>query len=106
MGSIMIDGKTYEGNCVSIRDGVVSIDGKVQDGKVQGVVEVKVISGKIERLDTDASVSCGEVGGNIAAGGSVRVFGHVAGNVAAGGSVQASGRLGGAISAGGSVNIG
>ena len=102
---ITIDGRTFSGNNVTIRNGIVTIDGVRQDGSVNGVVEVRVAEGSLVSLETDASVTCGSVGGNVSAGGSVRAH-NIAGAVSAGGSVSASGRLGGSISAGGSVRIG
>ena len=105
MSTIIIDGKVFTGNSVSIRNGVVVVDGKVQDGSVSGVVEVRVTEGVLGTLETDASVSCGDVNGDVTAGGSVRCA-NISGSIHAGGSVSTSGRAGGAISAGGSVRIG
>ena len=104
MGTIHIDGRTFIGNSISIRNGVVTIDGVAQGGTVNGVVEIK-IDGSVDRIETDASVTCGSVGRDVSAGGSVKC-GNVAGNVSAGGSVSATGHLGKSISAGGSVRIG
>lgn len=103
MGTITVNGKSYVGNNISIRNGVVVIDGKLQDGTVSGVVEV-MVSGELVSLETDASVTCEEVKGNVSAGGSVSC-GAVGGTVNAGGSVTA-GRVGGGITAGGSVRAG
>lgn len=103
MGTITINGKSFTGHNITIRDGIVVIDGRVQSGVMTGVVEVRV-SGELVSLETDASVTCEEVKGNVSAGGSVSC-GAVGGTVNAGGSVTA-GRVGGGITAGGSVRAG
>lgn len=105
MASFTIDGKVFSGRSITIRNGIVTIDGVVQDGTLHGQVEIKVTEGIIERLEADGSVTCGEVRGNVSAGGSVHCE-NVCGNVSAGGSVSASGHLGKSISAGGSVRVG
>lgn len=102
---IIIDGKVFHGNNVTIRNGTVIIDGKMQDGTVQGVVEIRIVEGVLGKLETDASVTCGEVRGDVSAGGSVTCA-NVGGAISAGGSVRASGRAGGTINAGGSVRVG
>lgn len=107
MNRISINGRVFLGaSSIVIRGDTVIIDEQRQDGTVSGVVEVRVIEGVIERLETDASVTCGEVRGSVSAGGSVQVSGDVGGAVNAGGSVRAGGKLGAAINAGGSVRIG
>lgn len=103
MGRIVIDGRTFEGNSISIRNGHVVIDGVAQDGQLSGVVEVRIVEGVLGKLECDASVTCGEVRGDISAGGSVRC-GNVSGSVSAGGSVTCA-NAGANISAGGSVRI-
>lgn len=103
---IIIDGREFVGaRSVTIRNGTVTVDGQAQDGALSGVVEIKV-EGVLERLETDASVTCRDVHGSISAGGSVSTTGNIDGNVSAGGSVKAGGRIAGAINAGGSVRIG
>ncbi len=102
MNRITINGVTYEGvRSVSVVNGVVTIDGKCQDSAVSGVVEVRVLDGVLGELRTDASVTCGEVRGNVHARGSVKCDG-VGGSVSAGGSVRCA-SVGGSIDAGGSV---
>lgn len=103
MATIIIDGKVFSGNNLTIRNGVVIIDGKSQDGTVSGVVEIKVTEGTIGKLETDASVTCNDVGGDVSAGGSVSCR-NIAGGVMAGGSVTAS-NVGRNIQAGGSVSV-
>jgi hypothetical protein len=105
MATVMIDGKRFEGDNISIRDGRVIIDGKPHDGEVQGVVEIKIIEGVLGRLETDAAVTCGDVRGDVAAGGSV-TCNNVGGAIKCGGSVNAKGHAGGTIQAGGSVRVG
>lgn len=105
MNRITINGVTYAGaGSVSIINGVVTIDGKRQDGSVSGVVEIRVLEGTIGELRTDAAVNCGEVRGNVHAGGSVNCDG-VGGSVNAGGSVNCD-AVRGPVNAGGSVRHG
>lgn len=104
MNTVNINGRIYNGNNISIRDGVVSIDGVIQkDQDVRGAVEIRVLSGMVARLDTDLSVNCNDVG-VVNAGGSVNCD-DVAGNVSAGGSVNCD-DVGGSVTAGGSVRKG
>lgn len=99
---ITINGRTYSGDNVSIINGVVMIDGVVQDGdKLAGVVKI-VVEGVLGSLRTDASVVCEDVHGDVSAGGSANVNGDIGGNVAAGGSINC-GNIRGAVSAGGSI---
>lgn len=101
---ITINGKTYHGRNVSVINGAVIIDGQVQDGTVNGVVELRV-TGDLCNLLTDASVSLnGSVSGDVKAAGSVNC-GNVSGNVRAGGSVCCD-AVSGNVSAGGSVSHG
>lgn len=100
---IVIDGVTFQGNRITVRNGTVTVDGKVQDGTLSGVIEVRVVDGVLGRLDCDASVVCGEVRGDVSAGGSVQAD-AVGGNVSAGGSVQCD-DVGGSVNAGGSVSM-
>jgi hypothetical protein len=101
MPTINIDGRSFAGRSVSIVNGVVTIDGKRQDGTVSGVVEIKITEGVLDMLRCDGSVSCGEVLGNVTAGGSINCNG-VGGNVMAGGSVNCD-AVSGSVSAGGGV---
>lgn len=104
MAKIIIDGRTFAGNNISIRNGVVTIDGVKQDGSLTGVVEIRVVEGVLGQLETDASVSCGMVNGHVRAGGSVSC-GDVGGSASAGGSISC-GDVTGSVSSGGSVNMG
>jgi len=104
MATINIDGRTFSGNSISIVGGVVKVDGKVQDGVLSGVVEIRIVEGVLGNLTTDSSVVCGAVQGNVAAGGSVTAE-RVSGNISAGGSVDCV-VAGKAINAGGSVRVG
>lgn len=101
MATIIIDGRRFTGNSVSIVNGRVIIDGKPQDGALNGVVEIKITEGVLGHLTCDAAISCGKVEGNVTAGGSVSCD-DVAGSVQAGGSVSC-GKIGGSVLAGGSV---
>lgn len=120
MARITIDGHSIVGNNITIRNGVVTVDGSVVGRDATNpIVEVRVLEGCIENIQSDASVTCQDVGGNVDAGGSVRCgnvggsvdaggsaqVGNVQGNVDAGGSVSAS-SVTGRVDAGGSVRIG
>jgi hypothetical protein len=107
MGTININGVVYEGNNVSIVNGVVKIDGVIQTGEhlEKKIAEIRVIDGTIGALRTDASVYCQDVTGNIDAGGSVTVQGSVGGEIDAGGSIKC-GDVTGNVDAGGSVTCG
>lgn len=106
MNSVTINGKTYTGlKSISVRNNTVIIDGKkVDHGKVEnGILEVHV-TGVLEHLEADGSVTCENVHGDVQSGGSVHA-GDVGGTVQSGGSVHC-GRVGGSIMAGGSVSHG
>ena len=87
MTTVTINGKTYQGNNITINNGNVVIDGRQEDGQLNGVVEIRITEGNLDSLTTDASVNCGHVTGTVTAGGSVNC-GSVGGNVSAGGSVR------------------
>lgn len=101
---ISINGKTIiiDGNAsnVSIANGTVTVNGKAVASDLSGIVEVKW-EGPLATLTSDASVTCGDVQGNVRAAGSVSA-GNVAGSINAGGSIQC-GTVGGNVNAGGSV---
>ena len=100
-GTITINGVTYTGNNISMRNGKVTIDGVEQDQKISGVVEVRV-SGTLASLDCDSSVTCNDVHGSVNVGGSITCA-DVSGSVNAGGSIKCR-EVGGNASAGGSIN--
>lgn len=104
MATVTIDGRMFSGHRVAIINGKVMIDGVAQDGSLTGVVEIRIIEGVLQELNTDAAVSCGEVRGSVRAGGSVNCDG-VGGNVSAGGSVNC-GDVRGNVVAGGSIRHG
>lgn len=104
MASFTIGGRTYSGSSVTIIAGRVTVDGVVQDASLAGIVEIRVTEGILGELHTDASVSCGQVQGNVTAGGTVSCD-DVGGCVAAGGSVSC-GDVRGSVKAGGSVVYG
>lgn len=101
MAKITIDGRTFEGDCVSIINGTVVIDGASQGGTLNGDVRLEIV-GTLTNLKTDASVNMtGQIKGDVEAGGSVRCD-DVGGNVNCGGSVSCD-DVGGDVTAGGSV---
>ena len=103
MAKVTINGKIYVGDDISIVNGVVTIDGARQDN-VSGIVKIQITEGVLRMLKTDASVECGDVNGNVDAGGSV-ACGKVGGTVDAGGSVVVNGWVGGDVDAGGSIVV-
>lgn len=87
---ISIGKKTFNfgsGKNIQIRNGVVTIDGKVQDAALGEIAVLKIVEGTIQNLDTDASVNCRNIAGDVRAGGSVNCD-DIKGSVTAGGSVQ------------------
>lgn len=106
MNSVTINGKTYSGSkSVVVKNSQVYVDGKkVDHGTVEnGILEVKV-TGVLESLEADGSVTCDDVHGTVQAGGSVTCD-NVGGTVQAGGSVTCD-NVAGSIMAGGSVRHG
>ena len=106
MNSVTINGKTYSGSrSVVVKNNVVYVDGnKVDHGTTEkGILEVHV-TGVLENLEADGSVTCDDVQGTVQAGGSVTCD-NVGGTVQAGGSVTCD-NVAGSIMAGGSVNHG
>lgn len=102
--AIIIDGKVFAGNSISIRNGRVTIDGKLQDGEVNGVVEVRITEGDPVSVSSDAGIHCGDVKGDVRAGMEVNC-GTVGGNVNAGMSINC-GDVSGNINAGMGVSMG
>lgn len=99
---ISINGAIYEveGSNVSVRNGVVYVDGVTVHSGLSDSVHV-IWRGDLASLQSDGSVTCGSVEGDVIAGGSVNCH-NVSGNVGAHGSVKA-GKCGGNIIAKGSV---
>lgn len=103
MNRISIGGRIFESiSNVQIFKDTLTVNGQRVEGTLSGVVEIRVLDGKIENLSCDASVNCGAVEGDVRAGGSVNAD-SVGGNVHAGGSVHCD-AVGGNVAAGGSVN--
>ncbi|ALS22117.1 hypothetical protein [Paenibacillus naphthalenovorans] len=104
MNTIIINGQRFNtsGNNISVTNNQVIVDGKVVQGNLSGIVEVKfegdlaslkcngsaTVNGNVfGSVNAGGSVDCGDVGKNIDAGGSV-TCGFVGGNIDAGGSVR------------------
>ena len=83
MGTIIINGKRYDGNSATIRDGKVVIDGKAQDAELHGDVELHAAEGVSGGVQSVASVRCGEVRGDSAVGASVTAGTRVGGAIRA-----------------------
>jgi len=71
MGTIIINGKLFAGNDVTIRDGKVFIDGKPQAAELGSGIDVEVTDRGGERARCVASVTSGG-----ARGGAIRVAAH------------------------------
>jgi hypothetical protein len=105
MNKITINGVTITGDSVMLVGGRVIVDGVEQPGEpLSGRVTMVVVEGRLGNLQTDASVTCGPVEGDVSAGGSVN-SGDIGGNVSAGGSIRCGG-IGGNVNAGGSIRHG
>lgn len=87
VGTITINGQTFSGNNIQLKDGRLIIDGEDIGTDGSRVLEIHVY-GDVENVTSDKSVS---------------VTGRVLNNVEAGGSVSAS-DIGGDVKANGSVN--
>lgn len=80
-GTVNINGDVYQGQNISIRDGVVTVDGEVLNKYSQQKIEVS-IQGRVEHISTtsgDVNV-VGDVGGIHTTSGDVDCH-HVIGNV-------------------------
>lgn len=106
VGRVTINGVSFFGDNIQVAGRNVIINGEVvmSVDKAESKLIVHVEEGVINSLRADGSVYCGEVTGNVDAGGSVDVKGTVGGSIDAGGSVNVVGNTGN-IDAGGSVNV-
>ena len=104
MAHIKINGNTIiiegNGSNVSVRNGQVTVNGKPVGPRMENVMRIEW-DGPLANLESDASVTCGDVKGDVRAGGTVQAQ-DVGGNVQAGGVVQC-GDVRGSVSAGGTV---
>jgi hypothetical protein len=98
MGTVNINGKRFVGNNITIRNGKVVIDGKAQDVVLDSDVEARLVEGDFESAECVASVICGEVQVDVAAGGWVPGE-NVGGSIRAGVSMSARGRAGSTVHA-------
>lgn len=102
MNTVIINGVKHVGTNIAVRNNVVIIDGKQVDSGMNSILSIKV-EGTLARLETDCSVNCDDIAGDVVAGGSVNCD-DVGGNVSAGGSVICE-RVGGNV-IGGSIRHG
>lgn len=91
VNKITINGITFEvkGNHVSVRNGVLYVDGIAVTSGLSGDVHI-IWDGDLAQLDAGGSVNCHDVHGNLNVGGAVRCN-NISGSVTAGGSVKTSG---------------
>lgn len=98
-GRIVIDGREFQGNNVTISNGKVTVDGVVQDGELVGDINVTV-HGDVQSLENhtgnvtaqnvgeistgSGDVKCGNVGGSIRTGSGDVECGAVSGNIRTG----------------------
>jgi hypothetical protein len=101
--TVVVNGKKYEveGSNISIINNKIYSDGKLVNKEEINANSI-IIEGNVENIETDLSVSCNNVKGDIKAGGSINCD-NVGGNVTAGGSVNCD-KVKGNINAKGSVN--
>lgn len=102
--AIVINGRGFSGNNISIINGRVTIDGKSQEEAVNGVVEVRITEGTPVSVTSDAAIHCNDVAGNVRAGMEVNC-GEVGGSVNAGMSINC-GDVSGSVNAGMGVSMG
>lgn len=102
MGKTIINGKTYNGNSISIQGDRVIIDGNIVESVNKGI-KIEIVHGPIDSIYSDKSLTIvGNINGNVAAGGSVSCD-TVVGNITTKKSVACD-DVEGDIFAGGSVN--
>lgn len=97
---IKINGMKVEGNCVVIRNGQMTVDGKVVNRSFEAA-EI-TIEGNVNSIECYGNVTVHGNVGEIDCGGSVKVSGDVKGDIDCGGSCTC-GNVSGDIDAGGSV---
>lgn len=104
MNKITINGKTIEvsGSNITVVNNKIFVDGKEISDEVSKNANI-YIYGDVNYIETDKSVSCGNVTGNVYAGGSVSCD-DIDGSVSCGGSVSCDG-IGGSVTAGGSISM-
>ncbi len=107
MNRMVINGKeiNIQGSNFTIKNNKVFVDGKeiANSDDIQSSNTI-FIYGDIKNIETDKSVSCNDVSGDVYAKGSVNCD-NIKGNVNAGGSVNCD-DVGGSITANGSINCG
>lgn len=100
---ITINGRIYKGTSLVVVNNRVTIDGKdVTDEDMPETILAIKVDGDLHSIQTDASVVCENVTGDVVARGSVSC-GSVHGNVESSGSVSCD-DVGGNVKAGGSVS--
>ena len=107
IAKIIVNGVTHLVKDVGNNDVVIRRNRIIVNGveissstNINGNIKIKWEGGLVN-LNTDRSVECGDISGNVDCGGSVQC-GSIGGNVDCGGSVQ-SGHINGSVDAGGSV---
>ena len=118
--SVIINGKSYKGNNLSISGNKVYIDGKLvtdEDTESSEKIQITIEEGaQIETFEIDGdaeingnvsgnvnagTINCNDIKGNASAGGSIRCD-DIGGNASSGGSIRCD-DIGGNANAGGSI---
>jgi hypothetical protein len=103
MGSVTINGKHYQGSNIVVNNDEVIIDGKrINDKDLPDTILHVEVTGGLVSLQSDASVNCKDVKGDVTSAGSVSAD-NIGGNVDARGSVNCD-DIKGSVNAGGSIN--
>jgi hypothetical protein len=104
MNKITVNGKTIEvsGNNISVINNKIFVDGKEISDEISKNADI-YIYGDVGSIETDKSVNCDNVKGDIHAGGSVNCD-DVNGSINCGGSVNCD-NVGGSVTAGGSIRM-
>lgn len=102
---LVLNNVRYEGENIEVLNGKVYVDGNLAEpiDISSGILEVRVVEGSIEHLDTVGDVRCGDILGNVSTTGDVEC-GNVGGSISTTGDVSAL-TVHGRVSTVGDVNI-
>jgi Iap family predicted aminopeptidase len=104
MAKIVIDGVSYIGDKILVRNNVLYIDSQVISlNQNTPTIDIRIVEGVVADVSSDGNIECQNVYGNVDAGGNVTCK-YVSGNVDAGGNVVVE-EVRGDIDAGGNVSI-
>lgn len=98
-GRIVIDGREFHGNNVTINNGKVTVDGVVQDGELSGPITVTV-HGDVQSLENHSGNVTAQNVGEISTGSGDVKCGNVSGSIRTGSGDVECGTVGGNIRTG------